>query len=82
MDNKQAAETLRVYAGLQDDDVTGQLLLRGADAIEMLEWLLGDLSHGELVVPRFLLLYHTWRTWNKVEASFRAYCGARFRERA
>ena len=78
MDSKQAAETLRTWkrsAPCEEDAFE-----RGADAIEMLEWMMEITATGP-DSPRVVYLYQCWL--DSIEgADFRAYCEARFGERA
>ena len=72
MDNKQAASTLReIYVHEQCEQ---EAINQGADAIEMLEWLFSkrDLSFN------ICWCIHDWVE----DQDFRAFCEARFRERA
>lgn len=78
MDNKQAAETLRTVA--QCDHELTEAVTRGADAIEMLEWLL-DLC-DPYMRARARLLYDEWLDDGDTKKTFRAFCEAKFRERA
>lgn len=75
MDDKQAAAVLRHIGSdrlIQSDRDACQ---RGADALEMLEWLFEE--NGD--IPRFVFLRQAWLVYGK-GLPFRAYCEARFEE--
>lgn len=74
MDNKQAAAVLRQAA--MDVYCDSQAYERGADALEMLEWLLEYTTGKEFMTLRVLQCYSQWDGCD----SFRAFCEARFEE--
>ena len=77
MDSKQAATTLRTIIDARrmhpidkDQLEFAEAEERGADAIEMLEWLLQE-SGG---------IHRAWLIYRTADEPFRTYCEARFRE--
>ena len=84
MTDKQSAETLRILADMRrkmPDDSADLLLAdsaeRGADAIEMLEWLFG-VADGMLQMPISRMLYKRW-VEDDTNDDFRDYCEKQWR---
>ncbi len=73
MDNKQAAAVLRDMAACSIcPKLRPEAALRGADALEMLEWLFAP--------GRFGLLHSGFMKPSAEETTFLAFCKARFEE--
>jgi hypothetical protein len=84
VDNKQATATLRTMIANEEavpiwSEEELDAAKRGADAIDMLEWLMEESFGG---IPRTVFLHRAWLIHRTVGETFRAYCEARFRDRA
>lgn len=76
MDNKQAAAGLREnaeYCRANGPKDRAESYSRGADALDMLEWLFQTDSYGYL---NQRMCYHNWNG----DGDFRAFCEAMFEE--
>ncbi len=72
MDNKQAAAMLRTHAAYPGFNYLRQEMERGADALELLEWLF---FYGIEDLRR------EWASTGAVKRPFHAFCEASFKER-